>query len=136
MLHATFLTLSACAPTIGHMSSAEIDTYLADVEEPKRSTLQCLRQTIMEVVPEAEEGTSYGVPAFRVQGKVIAGFAAFKNHLSYLPHSGSVFPVLSDELDGYKFSSGALHFPMDSPLAKPLVERLVRVRIDQAFPDE
>jgi uncharacterized protein YdhG (YjbR/CyaY superfamily) len=76
------------------------------------------------------------VPAFRVRGKVIAGFAAFKNHLSYLPHSGSVFPALREELDGYKFSSGSLRFPIDSPLPKALVERLVQLRIAQAFPDE
>jgi uncharacterized protein YdhG (YjbR/CyaY superfamily) len=130
------LTLIDGGPTIGDMSSAEVDTYLADVEEPKRSTLQRLRQTILEVVPEAEEGISYGVPAFRVRGKVIAGFAEFKNHLSYLPHSGSVFPALRDELGAYKTSSGALQFPIDSSLPKPLVEHLVRVRIAQAFPDQ
>lgn len=118
------------------MSSAEIDGYLADVEEPKRSTLERLRQTILEVVPEVDEGISYGVPAFRLRGKVIAGFAAFKNHLSYLPHSGSVFPVLRDELAGYTFSTGALQFPVGTPLPKPLVEHLVRVRIAQAFPDD
>ena len=117
------------------MSSAEIDGYLADLEEPKRSTLQRLRQTILAVIPEAEEGISYGVPAFRLQGKVVAGFAAFKNHLSYLPHSGSVFPELGDELATYKMTSGSLHFPIDSPLPKSLVERLVRVRIAQAAPD-
>jgi uncharacterized protein YdhG (YjbR/CyaY superfamily) len=136
MLRGTLLTLCECAPTIESMSNAEIDAYLAGVEEPKRSTLQRLRQSIIEAVPEAEEGISYGVPAFRVRGKVIAGFAAFKNHLSYLPHSGSVFPALREELDGYKFSSGALRFPIDSPLPKPLVERLVQLRIAQAFPDE
>jgi uncharacterized protein YdhG (YjbR/CyaY superfamily) len=64
------------------MSSAEIDEYLAGLEEPKRSTLQRLRQTILELLPEAEEGISYRLPAFRLEGKVIAGFAAFKNHLS------------------------------------------------------
>ena len=117
------------------MSRAEIDDYLAGVEEPKRSTLGCLRTAILEVVPDAEEGISYGVPAFRVHGKVVAGFAAFKNHLSYLPHSGSVFPVLGDELEDYRTSSGALQFPIDSPLPTPLVEQLVRVRIAQAFPD-
>jgi len=117
------------------MSSAEVDSYLADVAEPKRSTLQHLRRTILEVVPEAEEGISYGVPAFRLQGKVIAGFAAFTNHLSYLPHSGSVFPELRDQLGSFRTSSGALRFPIDSPLPKPLVEDLVRVRIAQAFPD-
>jgi uncharacterized protein YdhG (YjbR/CyaY superfamily) len=123
-------------PTILCVSSAEIDNYLAEIEEPKRSTLQRLRQTILEVVPEAEEGISYGLPAFRLGGKVIAGFAAFKNHLSYLPHSGSVFPVLTDQLDSYKFSSGALQFPIDASLPKALVENLVRVRIAQALPDE
>jgi uncharacterized protein YdhG (YjbR/CyaY superfamily) len=118
------------------MSSTEVDNYLDGVEEPKRSTLQRLRQAILEVVPEAEEGISYGLPAFRLKGKVIAGFAAFKNHLSYLPHSGSVFPVLAGQLDRYKFSSGALQFPVDAPLPKDLVENLVKVRIAQAFPDE
>jgi uncharacterized protein YdhG (YjbR/CyaY superfamily) len=122
-------------PRIGSMSRTEIDQYLADLEEPKRSTLQQLRQTILEVVPEAEEGMSYRVPAFRMNGKVIAGFAAFKNHLSYLPHSGSVFPELQDEVAHYKTSIGALQFPIDSPPPKALVERLVSVRIAQAFPE-
>ena len=117
------------------MSSAEVDDYLAGVEEPKRSTLERLRRTILGVVPDAEEGISYGVPAFRVDGKVVAGFAAFTRHLSYLPHSGSVFPVLGDELDGYTTSSGALRFPVDSPLPEPLVQRLIEVRMAQAFPD-
>ena len=70
------------------MSAEQVDSYLRDLEEPKRTTLQELRCTILEIVPEAEEVISYRVPAFRLHGKVIAGFAAFKNHLSYLPFSG------------------------------------------------
>jgi uncharacterized protein YdhG (YjbR/CyaY superfamily) len=72
--------------------------------------------------------------AFRVDGKVIAGFAAFKQHLSYLPHSGSVFPELADELASYSKSAGALHFPVDRPLPSSLVAKLVGVRLRQAFP--
>src|SRR5450755_3537623 len=72
------------------MSQRDIDRYLAALDEPKRSTLEALRQSILEVVPEAEQCISYGLPAFKVHGKVVAGFAAFKQHLSYLPHSGSV----------------------------------------------
>ena len=116
------------------MSSAEVDDYLSNLEEPKRATLQCLRQTIIEVIPEAEEGISYGLPAFRVSGKVVAGFGAFKNHLSYLPHSGSVFPELADEVAPYQTSKGALQFPVDSPLPRRLVEHLVAVRMAQALP--
>jgi hypothetical protein len=78
------------------MSRDQIDDYLARVEEPKRSTLERLRRTILDLVPEAQECISYQVPAFRVGGKVIAGFAAFKNHLSYLPFSGSVLKQLSE----------------------------------------
>ena len=117
------------------MSSAEIDEYLADLEEPKRSTLQRLRETILELVPEAEEGISYRLPAFRLDGKVIAGFAAFKNHLSYLPHSGSVLPELQDEVADYETTKGALHFPVDAPLPRALVKKLIDVRISQAFRD-
>jgi len=115
------------------VSAQEIDDYLASLEEPKRSTLAKLRDTIMELVPDAEQGISYGMPAFKLRGKTIAGFAAFKAHLSYLPHSGSVIPELAVETDGYTSTKGSLHFPVDEPLPKPLVERLLAVRMQQAF---
>jgi uncharacterized protein YdhG (YjbR/CyaY superfamily) len=109
----------------------EIDEYLAALDEPKRSTLEDLRRTILEVIPEAEQGISYGMPAFKVGGKVVAGFAAFKNHLSYLPHSGSVLQELEEELRGYAGTKGSLHFGVDEPLPKPLVEQLITVRLSQ-----
>jgi uncharacterized protein YdhG (YjbR/CyaY superfamily) len=118
------------------MSSAEIDNYLENLDEPKRSTLQQLRETILELVPEAEQGIYYRMPAFWLNGKAIAGFAAFKNHLSYLPHSGSVIPALKHEVAEYTTSKGALQFPIDTPLPKPLVERLVRTRVTQAWPGQ
>jgi uncharacterized protein YdhG (YjbR/CyaY superfamily) len=116
------------------VSAQEIDQYLDALEEPKRTTLARLRQTILGILPEAEQGISYSVPAFKVGGKTIAGFAAFKNHLSYLPHSGSVFPQLKDELSGYSTSTGALRFGIDQPLPASLVEKLIAVRLQQAFP--
>ena len=115
------------------MSKAEIDAYLQSLDEPKRSTLEQLRRTILDVIPDAEQAMSYGLPAFRVDGKVIVGFAAFKHHLSYLPHSGSVLPKLGDQLAGYATSTGALRFGIDTPLPRDLVEKLIKVRMDQAF---
>lgn len=114
------------------MSAEQVDSYLRDLEEPKRATLQELRRTILEVVPEAEEGISYRVPAFRLHGQVIAGFAAFKDHVSYLPFSGSVLGQLADELDGYTMTKSSLHFPIDRPLPKALVKRLIAVRLADA----
>ena len=108
-----------------------IDEYLVALDEPKRSTLQTLRQTIRAIIPDAEECISYGMPAFRLNGKVIAGFAAFKNHLSYLPHSGSVLGELSDDLAGYKSTEGSLHFPIDKPLPRALVKKLIAKRLDE-----
>jgi uncharacterized protein YdhG (YjbR/CyaY superfamily) len=116
------------------VSSDEITAYLDKVDEPKRATLGKLRDTIMEVIPQAVQGMSYKVPAFSLDGTVVAGFAAFKNHLSYLPHSGSVFPVLESELASYSKTIGALHFPIDEPLPKEIVKKLIEVRMSQAFP--
>ena len=111
------------------VSAGEIDEYLRAVEEPKRSTLQTLRRTILEIVPQAEQVISYRLPAFRVQGETVAGFAAFKNHLSYLPFSGSVLPQLADQLAGYAMTKSALHFPVDRPLPRALVKELIATRL-------
>lgn len=113
------------------MGADEVDAYLAGIEEPKRSTLEAVRRAIRAVVPEAEEGISYGMPAFRVEGKVVAGFAAFESHLAYLPHSGTLLAGLADELAGYECTSGSLHFAIDQPLPDDLVERLVEAKLAQ-----
>jgi uncharacterized protein YdhG (YjbR/CyaY superfamily) len=113
------------------MSVEEVEEYLSALDEPKRGTLQALRRTILEIVPEAEQVISYRVPAFRVQGKIVAGFAAFKDHLSYLPFSGSVLEQLGDELRGYTMTKSALHFPADRALPTSLVKKLIAVRLGQ-----
>ena len=111
------------------MAQDEIDVYLAALEEPKRSTLEQLRTVILEVVPDAEQGLAYGAPAFKVGGKTVAGFAAYKNHLSYLPHSGSVLAELGDAVAGYETSKGSLKFAIDQPLSKRLVVTLIAARM-------
>ena len=113
------------------MSKGDIDRYLAALDEPKRGTLEALRQSILEVVPQAEQCISYGMPAFKLHGKTVAGFAAFNHHLSYLPHSGSVFPALGDDLARYEMTKGSLHFAIDEPLPRRLVKKLVTTRLRQ-----
>jgi uncharacterized protein YdhG (YjbR/CyaY superfamily) len=135
-LHERGLSFHPSVPASGHMegvaaSANEVDEYLRGVEEPGRSTLQTLRRTILEIVPDAEEVISYGVPAFRAGGETVAGFAGFKNHLSYLPFSGSVLSQLADELDGYAMTKSALHFPVDRPPPKALVKKLIKARLAQ-----
>jgi uncharacterized protein YdhG (YjbR/CyaY superfamily) len=107
----------------------EIDSYLATLDEPKRSTLEALRESILELLPQAEQCISYGVPAFKVNGKAVAGFAAFKDHLSYVPHSGSVLATLQEDTAPYETSKGSLKFAVDKPLPKRLVKKLVSARM-------
>ena len=114
-------------------TTTPIDEYLATLDEPERATLTSLRATIMALVPEAEQCISYGMPAFKLRGKTIAGFAAFKNHLSYLPHSGSVIPQLAEETAAYTSTKGSLHVPVDEPLPEALVRKLLEVRMAEVF---
>jgi uncharacterized protein YdhG (YjbR/CyaY superfamily) len=111
------------------VSTTPIDDYLAGLSEPDRAALDHLRRTILDVVPDAEQCISYGLPGFRVRGKVVAGFGAFAHHLSYFPHSGSVFAELGDELAGYDRTKSSLHFTPDEPLPADLVRRLVEAKL-------
>lgn len=114
------------------MTARDIDAYLAGVPEPQRATLQKVRETILSVVPEAEECIAYQMPAFKLSGKTVAGIAAFKNHCAYLPHSGSVLAELDHELAKYERTKSSLHFAIDRPLPKSLVRALIRVRRREA----
>jgi uncharacterized protein YdhG (YjbR/CyaY superfamily) len=111
------------------VATQEIDRYLAALDEPQRSTLDALRRSILKVVPNAEQCISYGVPAFKVHGKTVAGFAAFKNHLSYLPHSGTVLTTVRDDVAADETSKGTLKFAIDTPLPKRLVKTLIDARM-------
>lgn len=118
------------------MSSDDVDRYLAGQDDRARETLQVLRRMLLELLPDAEEVISYGIPGYRIQGTTVAGYGAFSRHLSYFPHSGSVLDRVRAELggalDGYGGTKSALHFPLDQPLPRELVVRLLRARLEQA----
>jgi uncharacterized protein YdhG (YjbR/CyaY superfamily) len=115
------------------MSAAEIDAYLASLDDPAKATLSAVRDTIAALVPDAEQCISYSMPAFKLNGKTIAGLAAFTHHLSYLPHSGRVLGKLAEETEGFTKTKSSLHFPVDEPLAKELVKKLLDTRIAEAL---
>ena len=106
-----------------------IDAYLATVTGAKRAALDRLRATIHAIVPAAEECISYAMPAFRLDGNVIAGFLATSKGCSYVPFSGTTLATLADELGGYDRTTSSLHFDPARPLPKPLVRKLLAARI-------
>jgi len=109
--------------------AVDVDAYLRKVPEPARTTLEKIRATIRSVVPpDATEALSYGMPAFRYKGALVA-YAAFKNHCSFFPMQASMIDEMRDELKNYRTAKGTLQFPLDKPLPATLVKRLVKARI-------
>lgn len=109
---------------------SEVDDYLSEAPEPQRSTLRALRATLGDLLPEAAEGLSYGVPALRVDGFPVAGYAYAKNHCSFFPHSGAVLGQVDPSLlEGYDWSKGTLRFPIDAAPDETLLRRLIEIRL-------
>jgi uncharacterized protein YdhG (YjbR/CyaY superfamily) len=102
------------------------DDYLAAVSADKRAALEVLRKNIKAAAPKAEECISYGVPAFRLNGRFLVAYAAAKNHCAFYP--GAVIGQL-EELKSYDTSKGTLRFPAEKPLPATLVRKLVKLRI-------
>jgi len=106
-----------------------IDEYLAPLSGEKLAALSKLRNTIRSIVPKAEECVSYGIPAFRLDGVVVAGFCATAKGCSYFPFSGSTLGALADDLRAYSQTKSSLHFRPDKPLPAALVRKLIKARV-------
>lgn len=106
-----------------------IDDYLASVSPQQRSALEKVRSAVRAAAPKAEECISYGMPAFRLDGKLIAGFKASSNHCSFHPMSGETVATLGDALAGYDTSPGTIRFSSETGLPPTLIRKLVKARI-------
>jgi uncharacterized protein YdhG (YjbR/CyaY superfamily) len=98
---------------------------------PHRETMLEMRNRILEIIPDAEEVVSYGMPAFKLDGRVLAGLLANKKHVGYYPFSGSILHLFPEELAKFSTTKSAIHVPVDKPLAKGLIKKLIRARIQQ-----
>jgi uncharacterized protein YdhG (YjbR/CyaY superfamily) len=106
-----------------------IDEYLAPFSGEQRATLEKLRKTIQAAVPKAEECISYGLAAFRLNGKPLVAFGAPANHCAFYLISGTTVAAHQDDLQNYDTSKGTIRFPADQPLPAALVRKLVKARI-------
>jgi uncharacterized protein YdhG (YjbR/CyaY superfamily) len=104
-----------------------IDAYLAAVGPDKRAALEQLRRTIQAASPKAEECISYGIPAFRLDGKILLWFGAATNHCALYP--GAVIEELAEELEAYETGKGTVRFQPDHPLPATLVRKLLKARL-------
>jgi len=109
--------------------TAAVNAYLARVPEPARTTLERMRAMIRAAAPkDATEAISYGIPSFQLNGGLV-WYAAFKKHCSFFPMDHSLEEEFAEELKKYKTSKGTIQFPVDEPLSKKLVMRIVKARV-------
>src|SRR5437016_4245160 len=106
-----------------------IDEYLAALSDDKRATLEKLRKTIKAAAPTAEECISYGLAAFRLDGRPLVAFGAGANHCAFYPMSSATVGTLKNELKNYDTSKGTIRFPADKPLPAALVRKVVKARV-------
>jgi uncharacterized protein YdhG (YjbR/CyaY superfamily) len=106
-----------------------IDEYLDGVAPEQRIALERIRKAIKAAAPRAEEGISYGLAAFRLDGRPLVAFGASAKHCAFYPLSGSIIADFQKELQRYSTSKGTVRFDSAKPLSTPLVKRLVKARI-------
>ncbi len=109
------------------LTKPTFDSYLAAVTPKQRAALQRLRKIIRAAVPKAEECISYGIAAFRLNGKFLVGLGATATHCSFYP--GAVITSLGEALDGYETSKGTVRFQPEHPLPAALIRRIVKARL-------
>jgi uncharacterized protein YdhG (YjbR/CyaY superfamily) len=108
-----------------------VEEYLVDQPKDVRATLERVRRSVLAVVPNATEKIGYGMPGFYVDGRPLVYYAAFKEHCSLFPASGSVIQRFSDDLKGYGVAKGTIRFPIGEPLPAPLVKKIVKAKLEE-----
>lgn len=108
-----------------------VRAHYQSAPSPHKETMLEMRRRILEIVPDAQEVVSYGMPAFKVDETIVAGLLANKKHVGYYPFSGSILKLLPDELADFSKTISAIHVPIDKPLTKTLIKKLIRARLKE-----
>jgi uncharacterized protein YdhG (YjbR/CyaY superfamily) len=108
-----------------------LDDYLAGLPQGQREALVRVRAVVERVAPDAEEGVSYGMPAYLHAGRPLLGFRAAKKHLSVFPFSPAVVEAVKDRLEGFDLSKGTIRFTPDHPLPEAVLVDLIRARQEE-----
>jgi uncharacterized protein YdhG (YjbR/CyaY superfamily) len=108
---------------------ASVEEYMASLPDAPRAALEKLRETIRAAAPEATETIAYQMPAFRLHGRFLVSYAAYKNHCSLFPASAGVLEAHGDEVKPYFSGKGTIRFSADKPLPASLVRKIIKTRI-------
>lgn len=107
-----------------------MDEYIKTFPEDVQDILEKMRQTIQKAAPEATEAISYQMPTFKLNGKNLVHFAAWKNHIGFYP-TPSGTEAFKKELSRYKGAKGSVQFPLEEPIPHDLVKKVVKFRMKE-----
>ena len=110
-----------------------IDDYFKKIGSEKSKELERIRTIAKQVVPNAQEVISYGMPTLQYKGKSFLGFNTYSKHIGIYPYGGEEIEVFKSKLSeiNYKFSSGAIQVPYDDPIPESLLKEIIQHPINR-----
>ena len=109
-------------------ATSRVSAYLAALPPPLRARLRQIRAIVRATAPGAVEHFSYGIPGYRLDGRPLVWYAAFRQHISLYPITPALLRAHRIDVSGYETSKGTLRLPLDEPLPAPLLKRLIKAR--------
>lgn len=106
-----------------------VDDYFGSLDPSSRAAFEHIRELALELVPDAQAGTSYGMAALRYRQRPLLGFRAAQHHLSIFPFSPQAIDAVRTRLSGYDLAKGTVRFTAEAPLPDDVVRDIVRHRL-------